>query len=306
MVRGIERSDIFRDTADYESFLTRLGNLLKETSIACYAWVLMPNHVHLLIRSGLFPVSSLMRRLLTGYAQHFNRRHLRVGHLFQNRYKSILCEEEPYLLELVRYIHLNPVRAGMVEDMAALKKFPWSGHATLMGRRNREWQDTEFILNLFHGKSARSAYRAFVEKGIAQGKRTDLTGGGLVRSSGGWIQPSRERLASDERILGGSEFVTSTLTHCKERIIHHADMETLIATACAHAGIDRSLIESPGKKHDVSRIRAVIAHVAFDILRMKGVDIAGHLNISPSAISKLAQRGRGDALSEEVKKVLIG
>jgi len=92
---------------------------------------------------GTVPIASIMRRLLTGYAVRFNRRHHRYGHLFQNRYKSILCEEDRYLMQLVAYIHLNPVRAGMAEDISALRAFPFAGHSALMGKMSRPWQDTE-------------------------------------------------------------------------------------------------------------------------------------------------------------------
>ena len=111
IARGIGRRRIFDDDADRDGFLERLGSVLIESGAICYAWALIPNHFHLLLRTGQAPVSSVMRRLLTGYAMGYNRRHRRVGHLFQNRYKSILCQEEPYFLELVRYIHLNPLRA---------------------------------------------------------------------------------------------------------------------------------------------------------------------------------------------------
>jgi putative transposase len=121
IIRGIEGSSIIRDDKDRNEFLNRLGVLLHETSTSCYAWVVMDNHVHMLIRSGLCPLSLLMRRLLTRYAQYFNRRYIRSGHLFQNRYKSFLCEEEPYLLELIRYIHLNPCRGGMVKTLHTSK-----------------------------------------------------------------------------------------------------------------------------------------------------------------------------------------
>ena len=124
VIRGIERKPIFKDSQDYQNFIDRLGNILSESSTPCFAWVLMTNHCHLLLRTGLAPISTVMRRLLTGYAQQFNRRHRRYGHLFQNRYKSFLCEEELYLLELVRYIHLNPIRAGRVKD---LKVLIWTG-----------------------------------------------------------------------------------------------------------------------------------------------------------------------------------
>lgn len=118
IARGIGRREIFTDDKDRQSFLDRLGGILGETNTECFAWALIPNHFHLLVRTGLAPLSQVMRRLLTGHAVVFNRRHRRSGHLFQNRYKSVVCEEDPYLLELVRYIHLNPLRAGIVKKVA--------------------------------------------------------------------------------------------------------------------------------------------------------------------------------------------
>jgi len=117
MARGIERREIFKDDQDRQSFLDRLSIILEKTQTQCYAWALIPNHFHLLLRTSLTPLSKIMRRLMTGYAITFNKRHKRSGHLFQNRYKSIVCEEDPYLLELIRYIHLNPLRADLVKDL---------------------------------------------------------------------------------------------------------------------------------------------------------------------------------------------
>ena len=110
VIQGIERKAIFADDKDRENFLERLSILLQGTETPCYAWALMTNHVHLLLRSGTISIASIMRRLLTGYAVRFNRRYRRSGHLFQNRYKSILCQEDRYLRQLVAYIHLNPVK----------------------------------------------------------------------------------------------------------------------------------------------------------------------------------------------------
>lgn len=117
MIRGIERRKIFLGHKDREDFLERLARLVPETKTACYAWVLIDNHAHFLFRTGLEPLATLMRKLLTGYAVSFNRRHNRHGQLFQNRYKSIVCQEDIYLKELIRYIHLNPVRAGIVSSL---------------------------------------------------------------------------------------------------------------------------------------------------------------------------------------------
>lgn len=160
IIRGIERKPIFKDSKDYKNFIERLGTILTETLTPCYAWAQMTNHVHLLLRTGQTPLSTVMRRLLTGYAQQFNRRHKRHGHLFQNRYKSILCEEDLYLLELVRYIHLNPLRAKIVKDLEKLKSYPRCGHSVLMGKIDHPWQHTEYVLRLF-GKTVRTARKAY-------------------------------------------------------------------------------------------------------------------------------------------------
>ena len=122
--RGFERRQIFEDVKDRDNFIDRLGNVLREASAICYGRALLSNHFHLLLRTGLAPISHVMRRLLTGYVVTFNRRHNRTGRLFQNRYKSILCQEDPYLLELVRYIHLNPLRAKLVRTLALIWQTP--------------------------------------------------------------------------------------------------------------------------------------------------------------------------------------
>ena len=146
MLRGMDRSAIFADQEDRRTFLRRLGENLLEGGCAVYAWVLMNNHAHLLFKSGRLGISGIMRRLLTGYAQYYNRRHSRTGHLFENRYKSILCEEDAYLLALVRYIHLNPIRAKVVATLIELDRYPWSGHRAIMGKAQFPWMDTEYVL----------------------------------------------------------------------------------------------------------------------------------------------------------------
>lgn len=149
IVRGIERRKIFIDDQDRHTFLERLGAIVEDTGTICYAWALIANHFHLLLRTGTAPIATVMRRLLTGHAVSFNRRHRRQGHLFQNRYKSILCQEDPYLLELVRYIHLNPLRAKLVGGMDALGQYPFCGHGVIMGKHARGWQDIETVLAYF-------------------------------------------------------------------------------------------------------------------------------------------------------------
>jgi len=219
MVRGIERRKIFRDNKDRDNFVERLGDIIKDTATSCYAWSLLPNHVHLLLRTGDYPIATVMRRLLTGYAVSFNRRYGRHGQLFQNRYKSIICQEDSYLLELVRYIHLNPLRAKVVVDLKELDRYPYCGHSALMGKKKRQWQDVAYVLGFFAKRvgEARKGYESYVRDGIALGRRPELTGGGLIRSLGGWDAVKKIRLTgqnrikSDQRILGESDFVRDVI-----------------------------------------------------------------------------------------------
>ena len=115
MVRGIERRKIFSDTKDKQSFINRLGTVLSDTGTNCFAFALMDNHFHLLLQTGGNSISRVMQSLLTGYAVNYNNRKNRTGKLYQNRFKSILCDKEEYLLQLIRYIHLNPIKAGLVK-----------------------------------------------------------------------------------------------------------------------------------------------------------------------------------------------
>lgn len=149
-----------------------------------------------------------MRRLLTGYAVTFNKRHRRAGHVFQNRYKSIVCEEETYLLELIRYIHLNPLRANIVPNLESLNRYQWCGHAVLMGTRNLEGQVVDEVMARF-GKNpdkARALYLDFITDGMQQGRRPELVGGGLKRSLAG-VPGGVEPQLYDERVLGSGAFV---------------------------------------------------------------------------------------------------
>ena len=149
ILRGIERRAIFADDRDREDLLRRLERILPEASMCCFAWALMPNHVHLVVRTGDTSLARVMARLGTGYAREFNRRHDRVGYLFQNRYKDFPVDDETHLRTLVGYVHLNPVRAGIVAGLRALSRFPWTGHAALLGGARRSFHAVEPALALF-------------------------------------------------------------------------------------------------------------------------------------------------------------
>src|SRR3990172_6350583 len=214
IVRGIERRRIVADDQDRGAFLTRLGAAAAATGTVLYAWTLLPNHAHLLLRSGPRGLPPFMRRFLTGYAGDFNRRHKRHGHLFQNRYKSIVVEEDAYFRELVRYIHLNPFLAKLVRDLRDLDRYPWCGHAGLLGHQPSPWQDRAAVLAWFgqNEPAARRAYRGYLKEGLPQGRRPELVGGGLIRSLGGWaeVRAIRQRTApvpADPPVPGSGAFL---------------------------------------------------------------------------------------------------
>jgi REP-associated tyrosine transposase len=305
IVRGMERRKIFNDDVDRINFLDRLGKVLSETHTTCFAWALIPNHFHLLLRTGACSLSTVMRRLLTGHAMNFNRRHRRSGQLFQNRYKSILCQEDIYLLELVRYIHLNPLRARLVADIKALDKYPFCGHTVIMGKKKKEWQDDAYVLKLFDKKrsTARRRYKIFVQKGIQDGKRPELTGGGLIRSSGGWsviksLRRANIHFKSDERVLGDSEFVERVLKAADEFLERKYqlksqgyDIDKLADRVSEIFSIKPEEIFQPGKQPVKVKARSLLCYWAVRELGFTMADLAPKLNISQPAVSMSARRG---------------
>ena len=305
IVRGIEKRNIFHDDVDRVNFLDRLGKVLSETDTSCFAWALIPNHFHLLLRTGNCPLATVMRRLLTGYAINFNGRHHRSGYLFQNRYKSILCQEDTYLLELVRYIHLNPIRAGLVTDLKALDKYPFCGHVVIMGKKIAVWQDSLYVLQLFGKRrsAARGRYKSFVQQGVQKGKRPELTGGGLIRSSGGWsaiksLRQANIHLKSDERILGDSDFVESILKSANEFLERKCylksqgyDLEKLADRVAKIVGIKTERIFQPGKQPIKVKARSLFCYWAVREFGVTMVDLSSKLNISQSAVSISVRRG---------------
>jgi REP element-mobilizing transposase RayT len=305
IVRGIERRKIFRDNADRYDFIERLGHILEQTGTQCFAWALIPNHFHLLLRTGTYPVAHVMRRLLTGHAINFNRRHRRSGHLFQNRYKSILCQEDAYLLELVRYIHLNPLRARLVKDMNQLGIYPFSGHGVAMGKHSRSWQNVEYILDFF-GKQpgpARRNYRSFITKGISEGRRSDLIGGGLVRSSGGWaavkaLRANKTHMKSDERILGDGEFVTAMLQKNDEGFDRKyllqtkgVDLDYIAQRVTDLLDMEPGDIWRQGRYRRLVTARSLLCYWAVRELNISMASLSRRLKISTVAVSKSVQRG---------------
>ncbi len=300
--RGIEKGKIFRDRGDREDFLGRLAKLCEAKALSVYAWALMDNHFHLLVRSRKESLSHSMRRLLTGYAVNYNRRHRRYGHLFQNRYKSILCEEDPYLLELTRYIHLNPVRARVVKELKELKGYPWAGHSAIMGKKKRGWQDVGAVLGYFGRRKRRAiaGYENYVREGIEKGRRPELVGGGLIRSMGGWsevlsLRRRGEKTISDERILGSGEFIERLLSEGEEKAKETLgwrgrvpDLRRLLLKVSKREGVEEEKVRGGDRRRSVVRVRKIFCQVAAKRLGYSGASVARFLGVTASLVNRYA------------------
>lgn len=304
MVRGINKKSIFSDGKDKKMFVERLGATVIEGQSAIYAWVVMDNHSHILFRSGKWGISEVMRKVLTWYAQYYNRQHKRTGHLFENRYKSILCDEEKYLLALVRYIHLNPIRAKVVSSMEKLDSYPWSGHRMIVKKEKSKWMDIEHVLAQF-GKTREKAireYRRFVTEGVTIGKQPELTGVGLRRSLGGWSEVisqrrKRQKVETDERILGSGEFVSEVLKEAEERLWRQIKLrrdgktlQNLIEEECEKGQISIAELRNGSRRSKVSETRMVIAYRSREELGISAAETARQLGVNTSSIIKAITR----------------
>jgi putative transposase len=264
----------------------------------------MTNHVHLLVKSGKQGISNVMRKQLTWYAQYYNRRHKRSGHLFENRYKSVLCDEDNYLLALIRYIHLNPLRAGIVKTIEELDRYPWSGHSAVTGKRECAWMDVDYVLTQFGDtkRKARNEYRGFEEEGVGMGRQPVLTGGGLIRSKGGWSQVVSARRSNrkeeyDERILGSGDFINTILKEAEEKTLLQLKLRRagktlskILDQECDKSQISPKELKGGSRRREVSALRIKIARRGLDELGLSLAEIARHVGVSTSGIARAVKR----------------
>jgi REP element-mobilizing transposase RayT/transcriptional regulator len=307
MIRGIEGAKIFHDDIDRENFLSRVGKLVESTGTRILAWALMNNHVHLLLFSGQSGIFTFMRRLLTGYGVWLNRKHQRSGHLFQNRYKSIVCEEDPYLLELVRYIHLNPLRVSVVKSIDELDHYRWSGHSVLVGNSRNDWQEKEYVLCQFGSgkKRAMRAYRKFMEEGKKLGRRPELVGGGLIRSLGGWskvlsLREKGEKLEHDSRVLGSGDFVEAMIREADEKMARQmryrerkTSIEEVVGRMCREEGVREEELKRGGQRRRASEVRRKVAYYLSREMGISMAEIARRLGVGTSAIAMAIRKEEG-------------
>lgn len=292
-------------TPDKLDFLGRFGENLVAADASCLAWALMSNHYHLLLRVGQRPLSKIMAPVLGGYASSYNRRHGRCGYVFQNRYKSILVDKDAYFMELVRYIHLNPVVAGMVENVDELGSYPWTGHAGMLKRHKQEWHSADTALAHFGVtfRRARSAYIRFMKQSVTDPQPQNFSGGGLIRSHGGWQSIDRFRkehtaCIGDERILGSSEFVEFALLQDNLREESQVSLarqgwniEKLAQWVCDITGVQMHQLKAKARGGKLAEAKAILCYLGSAELGLTIRELADFLAISQPSASAWVRKG---------------
>lgn len=274
LARGNHKQRTFLTDTDYRAYLERLSRYRQRLGVIVYAYCLMPNHVHLLVETRSEPLSKFMQGLQQSYTQYFNRVHNKVGHLFQGRYKAIVCDKNEYLLSLVRYIHLNSVRAKIARDPGHYK---YSSHWAYVRGQKTEIIDPEPILQLLGG---RRGYRSFVQEGVKEGHNEE------------YYQ------VQDQRFLGSKGFGEKMAGQLNE--VDHArakrPIREVLRELTRRLEIEPGVLGGADRGWGTSKMRAMVAYVLVRRLGYRLTDAAPHLGRDLATVSSLIFR-----FSERIK-----
>jgi putative transposase len=288
LVRGNQKRDIFLDEQDRRAYLQRVQRYKEDTGFILYAYVLMPNHVHLLVETPRAPLSKVMQGINLTYTQYFNRKYDKVGHVFQGRYKAFLCDRDEYLLSLVRYIHLNPVRANLVKEP---RQYKWSSHNEYL-RGPKGIVDAGKVLKLFSDKPtrARARYEGFVNEAIGEGRNESF------------YKPIEQQILGDEKFV---EEVERRLGR-GDRILRKPSLNEILRALEEVTGVDVDEIGSRGRGKEIVLARAVLVGVWREF-GYKLVELQPKLRRDLSVLSilaKISDSPDGRKLKDLVSKVL--
>lgn len=271
--RGNARQNIFLSDSDFQRYLAYLGEYQRLYRFRIFAYVLMTNHVHLLLETSKTPLSKIMQRLNSRFSLSFNRIHLRIGHVLQGRYQALLCDKESYLLELTRYLHLNPVRAKIVRRP---DEYPWSSYHAYFGRREQVDVDTHPVLIQFGAtvKAGRERYRRFVLEGMADGHRSEYYAG------------------IEGRMLGSEQFIKALQKKfpVTSRDRRQVTVMELLNKAGAFFGKRPSEFKGSGKQRHLVEVRRWIAYVGCRHMDIHPSELARELGVDPSCISQSVRK----------------
>jgi len=281
IARGNGGQKVFREDGDYRLYLEFLQEYKKRFGFYLYGYALMPTHQHLLIEAGETALSKVMQSLQFRYTRNFNIKYRTWGHLFQGRYKAILCERDSYFLELSAYLHLNPVRAGLVEDPS---KYPWSSYPSYMGQEKGDLVDRDFLFSQFSVKRsvARREYEQFVKSRMGQGHRDDFY------------------KLKDQRFLGPDEFVDDVHHRVKEEpsLVYELPIEEIVSAVEYTLGIAKYIFYSFTRSRQGAWGRAVVAFLGKKWGGYQLKRFAEHFKRDPVVMSK-GVRGVEKKLAED-------
>ncbi len=288
IVRGNQRRKIFREDRDRFYYLERVEHYRQRYRFRIYAYVLMSNHVHFLIQTGKTPLSKILQGIQFTYTQYYNRRYRTVGHLFQGRYKAILCDRDAYLLELVRYIHLNPARLKHPEELAT---FRWNSHGTYLGKKGPVAVDTTLVLNQL-GNSASQAYKAYQR---------------FIEGGRGLGHDDRYYQAIDQRFLGDEKFIGHMAKRAPKAEIRPGGrklpFEKLLPAVAQVHGCGVKELTAAGRQRAWAKPRAQLAYLAREWCAMKAIEVARWLNRDASMVSRLCANYEAARDSKTEKKI---
>ena len=268
IARGNRQQNIFLGPPDYRAYLERLAKYRKKCNLTLYAYCLMPNHVHLLLETADLPLAKFMQGVQQSYTQHFNRAHRQVGHVFQGRYKAIVCDKEVYLYALIRYIDLNPVRARLVTNP---EDYPYSSHRIYLAGQATEVLDPASGLRLFDGPSG---YRQFALEGLHEGHRPDYYE------------------VQDQQFLGREGFAEGVKLESAKRTKDRppGSLTVALKAIAKQLKIEPGLLRSQDRSWEVSRIRSLVTYVLVRRLGFPVSDVAAYVGRDGSTLSTLLNR----------------
>ena len=303
MARGIDGRAVFGDEPERRDLCERFAKLVPEQGLNVYAWAIMSNHVHLLIRTGPKPLSRFMHRLLTGYSVKYNLQKDRKGHVFQGRFKSILVQEETYFRKLVRYIHRNPMKAGLVRSFEELEDYRWCGHGAITGLHVVPWQDTDHVLVSFNGctGSSLSGYMDYISSEDHADDAELISGTYILGKYGirkSWRSAARADWGNCCRILGDKAFALDVYSRLgqsgswtlRDRGQVHEAIEDAFGWIEENWRLSRAAIKGKSKGPGLSDARAALAWVFHERLGLSQTEIAALLGMTRSGARNALKR----------------
>lgn len=313
MARGIDGHNLFNDDEDHYEFLRRLRKSLISSDFRCISWNLMDNHYHLFVQSSEKPLCSLMRPLNSGYARWYNRKNKRKGHLFQDRFKSLLCEDSHHVSQLIRYIHLNPIRANMISSYEKLDAWRWSSHNLLLGNPfaiGADFVDRTTVLNRFsqNENDALRMYNLYMQDGI------DVSN--LMRS--GWLPKTEQAELNGAAkgwlaVAGSVEYVRNAMSNHPVGLhrLHRKDdykdvLNSIASQACKGFNLTLNELKRRGRNNARSQARAFFCFKANKEEKLPLTVIANYLLICISPTAELVRKGEianGKITASEVQKI---